>query len=310
MGGIAVDDLGGNIQKQREAKHLTIEELSQLTKISPAVLRDIESGKFDRYKGDEAYVKMYLKKISLALNMDSGDVTQQYVDLTKEIELEEIKDKKEEKKHNRSVEKKDKKISFHAPEFTRKPSVYEDKSHVAIIRTVIVLVLVCLVIVAVWYGFFLTSQKEPDPLFTPPKNPTVQGEVDTNQSENNENNNQPPVTQDVLFTRNSQLDFSFKLPPGTETFTFKMEFANSSWNNLKVNGIQYSGFESRLYQQAADGTPETVELEFNVNEFENLTLRIGYCVGHKFYINNQEIPLEEEDTVRGAVNMKLALEKE
>ena len=41
---------------------MTIEDLSAKTKISVAVLRDIEKGKFDRYKGDEAYVKMYFKE--------------------------------------------------------------------------------------------------------------------------------------------------------------------------------------------------------------------------------------------------------
>ena len=57
-----MDNLGQNIRQKREKKQMTIEDLSAKTKISVAVLRDIENGKFDRYKGDEAYVKMYLKK--------------------------------------------------------------------------------------------------------------------------------------------------------------------------------------------------------------------------------------------------------
>ena len=54
-----MDNLGQNIRQKREKKQMTIEDLSAKTKISVAVLRDIENGKFDRYKGDEAYVKMY-----------------------------------------------------------------------------------------------------------------------------------------------------------------------------------------------------------------------------------------------------------
>ena len=61
-GGMFVDNLGQYIRHKREQKNLTIEELSKKTLISPAVLKDIEEGKFDRYTGDEAYVKMYLKK--------------------------------------------------------------------------------------------------------------------------------------------------------------------------------------------------------------------------------------------------------
>ena len=96
-----MDNLGENIRRQREAKHLTIEELSAKTKISVAVLKDIENGKFDRYKGDEAYVKMYLKKISNVLSMDTDMVTQQYLELTREIELEDIKDKEVQNQHQR-----------------------------------------------------------------------------------------------------------------------------------------------------------------------------------------------------------------
>ena len=88
-----MDNLGQNIRQKREKKQMTIEDLSAKTKISVAVLRDIENGKFDRYKGDEAYVKMYLKKISQALEMDGEQLTEQYIELTREIELEELKEK-------------------------------------------------------------------------------------------------------------------------------------------------------------------------------------------------------------------------
>ena len=90
---------------------MTIEDLSDKTKISVAVLRDIEKGKFDRYKGDEAYVKMYLKKISQALDMDSEQLTEQYIELTREIELEDLKEKEMLEEHNEEIVKKGKKIA-------------------------------------------------------------------------------------------------------------------------------------------------------------------------------------------------------
>ncbi len=144
-----MDNLGEKIRQTRESKKMTIEDLSAKTKISVAVLRDIEKGKFDRYKGDEAYVKMYLKKISQALDMDSEQLTEQYIELTREIELEDLKEKEMLEEHNEEIVKKGKKFSFKAPQLTRKPSVYEDKSHVTIIRAAIILVLVCLVIVVI-----------------------------------------------------------------------------------------------------------------------------------------------------------------
>ena len=102
-----MDNLGEKIRQTRESKKMAIEDLSAKTKISVAVLRDIEKGKFDRYKGDEAYVKMYLKKISQALDMDSEQLTEQYVELTREIELEDLKEKEMLEEHNEEIVKKD-----------------------------------------------------------------------------------------------------------------------------------------------------------------------------------------------------------
>lgn len=311
-----MDNLGQYIRNKREEKELTIEELSKKTLISPAVLKDIEAGKFDRYTGDEAYVKMYLKKISSVLSLDTQDVTQQYVALTKEIELEKIREGQEEDHHNEDVVKKGKDFTFKVPQLTRKPSVYEDKSHITIIRAAIILFIVCLIIVVCWYGFSMTKNQTDDPEFKPSQQSTVEG-VDTADKNDQQNNNQnsndnstkPAESSEVTFTRNSQLDFSFKLPEGTEKFTFKVEFGEKSWAQLKVNDKNYNQFESKIYHDTDSEEPEVVELEFNVEEFEKLTLKNGYSMGQHYYINNQEVPLIDEDMSSGVTNFNLTLEK-
>lgn len=63
---------------------------------------------------------MYLKKITNILNMDTEMVTQQYVELTREIALEDVKEKEEKEQHNDEVVKKGRKFSFEAPQLARK----------------------------------------------------------------------------------------------------------------------------------------------------------------------------------------------
>ncbi|MEG0366674.1 MAG: helix-turn-helix domain-containing protein, partial [Coprobacillus sp.] len=222
-----MDNLGEYIRRQREAKRMSVEELSQVTKISVAVLNDIENGKFDRYKGDEAYVKMYLKKISSVLSLDSNDVTQQYVELTQEIEFAKLQEKENAEHDEPKPKAKSKSFSFKAPQLARKPSVYEDKSHMTMIRTGIVLILVCLVIAVVWFGFYSTRSKTNEPNFVPTDTPTVDGDVGTGEDET-PNTNQPTNPSDtnanITFTRNGVLDFDMVLPEGVEKITFKMEF--------------------------------------------------------------------------------------
>lgn len=305
-----MDNFGADITRQREAKHMTIEELSEKTKISVAVLKDIENGKFDRYKGDEAYVKMYLKKISQALNMDANMMTQQYVELTREIALEELHEQEIVNDHQSENVKKRKGFSFEAPQLARKPSVYEDKSHVTIIRALIILVLLCLVIAVIWYGFYSTRSKSNDPHFVEQNQTTVEGEIKTDDDNKTDDQPSQQPTTNVTITRLGRLDFTFQLPEGTEKFTFKIEFGNASWAQLSVNGKVYNDFESKIYKPAEDGTPETVEIELTVADFEKLVLKNGYSAGHHYYINNQEIPLTDEDISYSVSSLKLAIEKE
>ena len=68
-----------------------------------------------------------------------------------------------------------------------------------------------------------------------------------------------------------------------------------------------------FYHENEDGDTEVVELTFDVNDFESLDLRNGNNRGHRYYINNQEVPLTDEDKNTNQdrpVDVILTLEKE
>lgn len=48
---------------------VTIEEVAEATLLSVNIIKDIEDGAFERFVGDELYVKMYLKKIARYLEI-------------------------------------------------------------------------------------------------------------------------------------------------------------------------------------------------------------------------------------------------
>jgi len=306
-----VDNLGEYLRQQRKAKKLTIEELSQKTKISVAVLRDIENGKFDRYKGEEAYVKMYLKKITNVLNMDTESVTQQYLELTQAIKLEDLKEAKTDNHHNEDIVKKGKKFAFESPQYARKPSVYEDKSHVKIVRTIIILVLVCLVIMVIWYGVYMTRSQTPEPNFKP-NNPTSVEGVDPNESKEEpkdpEQDQNKPVQKEISFTRTEKLHYTIKLPEDMKTFTFKIEYGNRSWGALKVNDQSYNDEEAGIYDHIYE-KGDVIELSLTVADFNSLSLRNGYNIGHHYYINDQEIAIEKDDESSSVDTITFTLEK-
>ena len=117
----------------------------------------------------------------------------------------------------------------------------------------------------------------------------------------------------VKFTRNDFLNYSFVLPADATTFTLKIEYNAPCWAQMKVNDEVYDQFVSKIYHENEESETEVVELTFDVNEFESLDLRNGNNRGHRYYINNQEVPLTDEDKNTNQdrpVDVILTLEKE
>ncbi|MCD8027617.1 MAG: helix-turn-helix domain-containing protein [Erysipelotrichaceae bacterium] len=304
-----MDNLGDTIRKKREAKNLTIDELSAATKISVAVLKDIEEGKLDRYKGDEAYVKMYLKKISRVLDFEQvelEELTSQYLALTRELEIEDLKDKEMKEQHNKDAVTRSKKLQFEKPHLARHDSVYEDKQHVKIIQGGIILALVLAIIAVVWFGIYFTSKQSNDPTFESTTNTQAEGDINTENSDSettnstNEDEETTTTNAEVTIVRNDVLDYSFLLSEESDTFTFTIEYYSACWASMSVNDESYDSFVSKIYHDESEyedeTVAETVTLEFNVDEFESLNLRNGNNGTQKYYINGQEIELTDEDT--------------
>lgn len=305
-----MENLGDKIKEKRIQKNMTVEDLSKITFLSVAVIKDIEAGKFDQYDGDETYVKMYLKKISNALDMDSFELTQDYYALTKEIKLAQLKEKEELDKKQSEIVKKGKTFNFDSPQYTRKKSVYVDKTHIKVIRRIIVFCLIALLVLVIWMGISKTKSNISDPTFNPDNQTTIEGDVDTDLNTNDDNNqnsnnaNQNVFNSDVNITRNDVLDFSISLPSDATKVTFKIIYGNDSWCSMKVNGKSYAGFDEKIYY-----SEDIVELTFDISQLQNIDLKNGYSMGHKYYINNVEIPLTEDDYIEGVTHLKLEFSK-
>ena len=86
-----MENISERVKKERDARGITLEKLAKGTFISVAVLKDIESGNFDTFKGDELYLKMYLRKIAKYLGLEEKELDADFEALTQEIQLEEIR---------------------------------------------------------------------------------------------------------------------------------------------------------------------------------------------------------------------------
>ena len=176
-----MNNLGEKIKSRREELGLSIEELSEKTMLSVAIIRDLENGAFSRYEGDETYVKMYLRKISSALGLDEDEMTQAYVDLTQQMRQQEIDNQEDQEKKKEEDVQKHKDFQFERPNYNSKSTVYEDKSHLKYVKAVVGVVLVALIVGVVYFGISYTKSSTTSKTYTKTENSTS-GNVSTKKS--------------------------------------------------------------------------------------------------------------------------------
>ncbi|WP_443623646.1 helix-turn-helix domain-containing protein [Catenibacterium sp.] len=298
------------IKQKREEKGLSVEELSSQTMLSIAIINDLENGNFDHYQGEEAYMKMYLRKICRALDIDEKEVQNEYLNLTQKIELEELQEAEAQSEHAKKKlsadEEKAKAFRFEKPSFTNNKGVVGDKSHLNVIRVIIIILLVAMIFCVGFFAISKTKSKANVPSFTSNQQ-TAAGEVTKKPSKKKtEKKKVEETVPAVTYTRNSDLNYNFKLKdPNAQTFKLKVEYSKKCWGSLYVNRTKYTRFEGKVYNEG-----DSVEVTLNTADFNTLRLVSGEQSGVKVYVDDVEVPLtDEEKTETGLKYTNLTLEK-
>lgn len=328
-----MDKISEKIKAARIAKGVTIEEIAEATLLSVNIIKDIEDGAFERFVGDELYVKMYLKKIARYLEIDET-IADDYYAITREIKKADLKDLENKKEDIGSVTFVDKvkNIQPTKKQPTRK-GVYEDQYILRYIKYAIVIIIVIAIIIVLGYSFVFTKSNDSsfknsntsktETSETLKKKTTETDKKKTTKSDTTKKDEQ--TSTEITFTKNADGDYSFKLPDGydQETFKLKVDFTFATRVDLHVNGdpnsYQTDTFKRGVYSGSLapsmsdalkdDSACESVELEFNVNDFQYLEFSYSWNIGHRYYINDQKLPLEESDHNNTIKTFKLTMVK-
>ena len=328
-----MDKISEKIKAARIAKGVTIEEVAEATLLSVNIIKDIEDGAFERFVGDALYVKMYLKKIARYLEIDET-IADDYYAITREIKKADLKDLENKKEDIGSVTFVDKvkNIQPTKKQPTRK-GVYEDHYILRYIKYAIVIIIVIAIIIVLGYSFVFTKSNDSsfknsntsktETSETLKKKTTETDKKKTTKSDTTKKDEQ--TSTEITFTKNADGDYSFKLPDGydQETFKLKVDFTFATRVDLHVNGdpnsYQTDTFKRGVYSGSLapsmsdalkdDSACESVELEFNVNDFQYLEFSYSWNIGHRYYINDQKLPLEESDHNNTIKTFKLTMVK-
>lgn len=319
-----MDKVSEYLKAARISKGVTIEEIAEATLLSPSVIKDIENGHFDRFSGDELYVKMYIRKIARYLEIDEGIADDYYIK-TQEIKFGEIQnadDKKDADVNSTTFVDKMSESLKNIQTAPKQPKrVYEDHYIKRYIKYAIIGILIIAIIAVIGYSFVFT--RSDDTSFNNTDKTSVEGTVSSekdkeketdkkDEAEETKEEEKENVSTEITFTRNGDGDFSFKLPEGydSDTFKLKVDFTFATTVDLHVNGdansYQSDTFKKGVYSSnladisasdtlKEDSACESVELEFNVADFQYLEFTYSWNLGHRYYINDQKIPLEDRD---------------
>ena len=326
-----MDKISEKIKAARIAKGVTIEEVAEATLLSVNIIKDIEDGAFERFVGDELYVKMYLKKIARYLEIDET-IADDYYAITREIKKADLKENKKEDIGSVTFVDKVKNIQPTKKQPTRK-GVYEDHYILRYVKYAIVIIIVIAIIIVLGYSFVFTKSNDSsfknrntaktETSETLKKKTKETDKKKTTKSDTTKKDEQ--TSTEITFTKNADGDYSFKLPDGydQETFKLKVDFTFATRVDLHVNGdpnsYQTDTFKKGVYSSNLapsmsdalkdDSACESVELEFNVNDFQYLEFSYSWNIGHRYYINDQKLPLEESDHNNTIKTFKLTMVK-
>lgn len=329
-----IETIGATLKQARVASGQTIDEVSKITHISKTIIQDIEAEKFEKYRRDELYIKNYIKRLAAYYRLDEQELLDSYLDITQEISLSEIK-KREDLKKKQEKESEASTITGNINETlaeikkvstikkqNRNRRVYRNNHIRDNFRYLVIVAVVLLMIVALFFGITKLSSKSTDTNFNNVAQPVIEDNTDSASDDGTDvDQTQEPVVEEpeeqaaaVEYVKNSALNYTIKLPEGTETFTFKVVFVGRTWAALAVNGSNYSDFAQTIYNN--DNTSndlsdegEPVEITFTTAEFTELSLRLGYNQGHRFYVNNVELVTDQSDYNDSTANFILTLEK-
>lgn len=325
-----IETIGATLKQARLENGLTVDEVSKITHISKKIISDIEAEKFEKYHRDELYIKNYIKRLAAYYRLDEQELINSYLDITQEISLSEVKKKKEATDKKREKESENSTISSNINDTlaemkkvstikkqNRNRRVYRNNHIRDNIRYIVIVAMVVLLIVALFYGITKLSSKSADTNFDNVATPVIEDNTDTTATtddgavvDQTETPVETPAQEPTVeYVKNSPLNYSIKLPEGTETFTFKAVFVEKNWASLNVNGENYGDFEQKLYCNNSNNEDEIVELQFNVSEFNDLDLKSGYFLDHKFYVNDVELPIEQTEYNSNVAHFILTLEK-
>ncbi len=261
-------EIGQLLREAREQKGISLEEVSETTKIQPRYLKSLEEGDFTPFAG-KVYARGALKNYAEAIGMDPQEVIHLYHEAMKQVEV--VNDKKKQPGAGAEEAK---------PRFVSK-----EKKPFPMVAFSWLLLLFFIAAGSIWYLY--QQDADPDRAVPynnefignddpePPADPDRNAIGDPNEEENGRPDVEPPAEELVLVSRNDGEHLYTLLH--AEEKEIRFEFTARCW----VQVIQ----DGRNVQEKNFNPGET----FRLGDGEETRIRLGFPSGARIFVNGMEV---------------------
>lgn len=285
-------EIGELLKTQRLTKGLTIEEVSQTTKLSVSHIKAIEAGDMSYFKDDLSYLRFFLRAYCKSIGLDYESIKQRMddsvVEFTTSYQVKEIKEHQEMEK-NIQMRAKQTSDTIKEKEKNNPATSIRDKvnrktrnidfSLVSFLGIVSVVV-VCVLVVA---GVYLVKNMNKPPVEPPPvvDLPDIP-EIPEPEPE------EPvvPEVKDMVVTKTDATHYLIE--NAVEKVNITIEFIPSSWFLATMDNVDLTKPESKIYNAG-----ETLTISMDPEKNTELKLRFGYFAGMRLKVNDQYVEVDE-----------------
>lgn len=263
-------EIGKKLQKARQAKGYTLDDLQQITKIQKRYLIAIEDEKFDELPGD-FYVRAFVKQYADTVGLDGDDLLKEYEDDLPKAKTAEYSDHIAQAVESRASQRK-----------TIGNQVSRSRRYVP---TIIITVVIILVLAAIWFTAIARSHRDSSTRIDN-SSVSVSGESRKKASSSSKKVVKKTAKDTIKLKQASRNDTSvtYTADKLTADTTLQINPADRAWMQVQVNN-------NSLLNRTLNANEKT---SVKVNkDTTSLVITVGNARSTKLRIGNQTIDFTE-----------------
>lgn len=263
-------EIGKKLQKARQAKGYTLDDLQQITKIQKRYLIAIEDEKFDELPGD-FYVRAFVKQYADTVGLDGDDLLKEYEDDLPKAKTAEYSDHIAQAVESRASQRK-----------TIGNQVSRSRRYVP---TIIITVVIILVLAAIWFTAIARSHRDSSTRIDN-SSVSVSGESRKKASSSSKKVVKKTAKDTIKLKQDSRNDTSvtYTADKLTADTTLQINPADRAWMQVQANN-------NSLLNRTLNANEKT---SVKVNkDTTSLVITVGNARSTKLRIGNQTIDFTE-----------------